>query len=126
MPTRIWSGDAIVLDGGSVTTFFGGPLWFEVDLPSGRVFTLRVLFRTDGGAPRVEASVQEGQCDLLLIDFDGASGKGSAEPVLLASGAEGRFFVHFRVFRHGTTGDREFSYTFFLAPMAEAEPPPAG
>jgi hypothetical protein len=120
MPARIWSGDAIVLTGGTVTTFFGGALWFEVDLPSGRAFTLRVLFRTDGGPPRVEASVQASSCDLLLIDFDGATGKGSAEPVLLEDGAEGRLYLHFRVFRHGQTGDREFSYTFFLAPKAEA------
>ena len=120
MQTRIWSGDAIVIDAGSVTTFLGGPLWMEVDLPSRSTFTLRVLFRSDGGAPRVEASVQANQCDLLLIDFDGVSGKGSAEPVLLSEGPEGRLFLHFRVFRHGVSVDREFSYTFFLAPKAEA------
>lgn len=115
MGVRIWTGDAIVLASGAVTSFFGGPLWFEVDLPSGRALSLRVHFVTENGPPRVELRIAPDAVDLILADFDVVAGKGSAEPVLIDESDEGRVHLHFRVFRYGQSVDREFQFTFFLS-----------
>ena len=52
---------------------------------------------------------------LRLLNFRDASGRGSADPVLLGDMGPHLLFLHFRAFRHGNSRDHTVHYTFYRA-----------
>jgi hypothetical protein len=111
---HLTSGPATVIASGEATTFAGCGLHFgfEVD----RVpFTLNMTFSTDDAVEDVAVQVTSTEHGLALhcTNFDDASGRGSAVPVLLGPVEDDLIFVHFRVLRFGKTEDRTVHYTFY-------------
>jgi hypothetical protein len=119
MALQIWSGAARVIETGTVVTFLGAPLWFEIDVDL-RKFAVQVIFVTDadGGELSVKSELHPNFLNLELHNFDGPDGRGSAEPVLIGEVGEDLVFLHFRVFRRGRSGDRDFLFTFYRAPRS--------
>ena len=119
-PLTVISGPATVIASGSATCFGGCGLAMR-QLVDGEPFDLELLFTSD---PEVEdVAVHPESLDhglrLHCVNFDDATGRGSAVPVALgALGEDEVVFVHFRVFRYGRTDDRTVHYTFYRAPRA--------
>lgn len=109
----IESGPATVIEAGTVTTFAGHPLTLLVQLPEDRLVVELVFTDGDGGEPSVETAHTDVGVRLQCTGFDDASGRGTAEPMLLGELGEDLLFLHFRVFRYGTTRDRTVHFTLF-------------
>ena len=111
----IESGPALVVDSGMVTTFFGEGLVLVLELPDDN---LAIELEFESGAPgeaRVDSVPTETGMRLRCFGFEDASGRGSAQPVLIAELGTDLVFLHFRVFKFGETDDRTVHYTFFRA-----------
>lgn len=111
MSALVQSGPARVVAAGQVTGFFGHPLELRVDLSEGPLhvaFTFR-----DGPEVRADTRMDDTGWTVELTGIDDASGRGSAEPMLLGALGTDLLFLHFRAFRFGTTPDRTVHYTFF-------------
>ena len=115
MSIAIRSGASVVEASGSVTTFGGQPLIFEVGRK--RLQRVELIFETDASdtAVSVKSEELEDGYRLRLTNFDGTEGRGSAQPVLLGEDGEELMFFHFRVMRFGATEDRTVFYTFYRA-----------
>lgn len=117
MELRIQSGPGRVIASGEVTTFAGHPLRFELEL-DGVPLCCELLFQDAEKPDEVDVTSEpltNGR-RFRLRGFDGASGRGSAVPVLLGELGEVLIFLHFRVFRWGRTEDRTVHYTFYATP----------
>jgi hypothetical protein len=114
MEITVESGPARVLAAGQVTCFHGHPLRLAIDLGDS-TFAVDLVFTsaTPGEGPRVETRVVADGLSFYLTGFDGAEGRGSSQPVLLAEDGEDLIFLHFRVFRYGRSEDRTVHYTFY-------------
>ena len=113
MAIGIRSGAARVVASGTVTTFGGQPLVF--DLPAPENMRIELRFRTDETVPGVAVdseALPEGYV-FELVNFDDTQGRGSARPVLIGERGDDLVFLHFRVMRFGLTEDRTVFYTFF-------------
>jgi hypothetical protein len=126
----ISSGPARVLADGAVTTFGAHPLYFELDLGADAaaaeaptVLALGIRFLSDAADPnpRVASMGLDDGFRLDLINFDGADGRGSAQPVLIGEVGEDLVFLHFRVFRFGRSEDRTLMYTFYRVSKTEVD-----
>lgn len=111
------SGPARILASGDVCTFFGHPLELVFSVADGRTYTVTFRFRSDVDVDgvAVETAPEPWGLELTLVNFDDASGRGSATPVLLGEQDGVLYFLHFRVFRHGRSDDRTVQYTLFEA-----------
>jgi hypothetical protein len=115
----IWSGPARILADGSVTSFGGHPLYFELEVEERKV-ALGFRFLSDSeepGATVRTATLADGY-RIDLVNFDDAEGRGSAQPVLLDEIGDDLVFVHFRCFRFGKSADHTLSYTFYRVAKA--------
>jgi len=113
MGIAIRSGAATVVASGTVTAFGGQPLTFDLGSPSSLCVELE--FVSDPKTPEpavVTEAIAEG-FRLVLTNFDGTDGRGSARPVLLGEDGEDLLFFHFRVMRFGLTEDRTVFYSFY-------------
>ncbi|HHO50264.1 MAG TPA: hypothetical protein ENK18_05165 [Deltaproteobacteria bacterium] len=110
----IESGPALVIEHGVVTTFGGGGLVIVLELPEDN-FVVEWCFSADPDQPGPTVCSEATSVGLRLdcTNFDDASGRGSALPVLLGELGDELIFLHFRVFRHGQTLDRSVQYTFY-------------
>lgn len=113
----IESGPAWVIEHGVVTTFGGHPLTLVLQLPEDNL-AVELHFVDDGGDPDVRTEETPTGYRLHCVNFGDASGRGSAEPVLLGQIAEDLLFMHFRVFRFGLSIDRTVQFTFYRARKA--------
>jgi hypothetical protein len=111
---RIRSGPSEVLTSGYVTAFHGHSLSFEVIL-NGAIFGLVLEFEADPTTtdPGVRTAVHGSTLTVTCVNFDGAEGRGSSQPVLMGEAGDDLLFLHFRVFRFGRTEDRSVHYTFY-------------
>ena len=119
MTLRIRSGAATVIASGTVASFGGNTLRYELSLPE-RLFVLELVFHSDAGRPdpRVESVPTDDGYVFGLYNFDAQEGRGSARPVLLADLGDDALFLHFRVSHHGRTDDRTVQYTFYRVAKA--------
>ncbi|MEQ1566974.1 MAG: DUF6864 domain-containing function [Myxococcota bacterium] len=106
----IESGPARVVDSGTVTTFAGHPLTLRWE-----VLEVTLVFRSDPAieGPAVATTALDGGWRIECTNFDDATGRGSAEPVLLGERLDTRVFFHFRAFRYGRTLDHTVHYTVY-------------
>ncbi len=113
MSIAIRSGAARVVASGTVTTFGGQPLVF--DLADGDPMRVEMHFVRDQTTEDVAVLSEEfdGGFRFRLVNFDGIDGRGSARPVLLGEDGKDLLFFHFRVMRFGITDDRTVFYTFY-------------
>lgn len=116
----IESGPALVIDSGVATTFGGHGLTIVLELPEDN-FVVRWDFHTDPtrSAPAIDSQITPTGLLLRCSGFDDASGRGSAQPVLLGEIGDDLIFLHFRVFRHGRSVDRSVQYTFYRVAQAQ-------
>jgi len=119
MAVAIRSGAARVLATGTVTTFGGQSLIF--DLAGQDPIQVELAFRSDEAVdgPAVSSEDTDEGYRLELVNFDGTEGRGSSRPVLLGEDGDDLLFFHFRVMRFGVTEDRTVFYTFFRAAKAD-------
>ena len=113
------SGPARIAAAGQVTTFGGHGLLLAVDV--GIPLEIELVFATDAARDGVAVELLPTPPPRIawrLVNFDGADGRGSAEPVLVAEVSDDLVFLHFRVFRHGRTADRTVHYTVYLVAKA--------
>jgi hypothetical protein len=104
----------VVVDAGLVTTFAGHPLTLGMVF-DGYDLVVELRFVTDPAVDGVAVRTS-GRPDgwaVECVNFDDASGRGSAEPVLLGELADSLVFLHFRAFRYGRTADHTVHYTVF-------------
>ena len=120
MNVTVRSGPATVLASGTATTFWGHDLEFRVEHP-GFPFAITLGWVTDPDLDGVDVrtSWPEGGLRFDLVNFDGADGRGSADPVLITEIDNEFVFFHFRVFRYGRTADRTVHWCFFTAKRAD-------
>lgn len=122
MTVTLRSGPADVLASGEVTTFFGHPLEAFVVLDE---VVLRLVLRfaedAERAGPRVDHAPLPDGHDYTLVNFDDATGRGSADPVLLGAVGDDLVFLHFRAFRFGRTPDHTVHYTLFRVPQSEVD-----
>ncbi len=119
-PISITSGPARILASGEVTTFGGHDLRIEID--SGPLKAeLEWVFRSDPAVEDVAVETEELPTGyrLTCVNFDDASGRGSAIPVFLGHLGAEAILVHFRVFRWGRSPDRTVHYTFYRVPASD-------
>ena len=110
------SGPARVVASGMATTFWGYDLTFQVD--EGEVpFTITLAWVADPEVDQLQVRTAwpSGGLRFELVNFEGAEGRGTAEPVLLTEVGDEVIFLHFRVFRYGRTQDWTVHYTFYAA-----------
>lgn len=107
---RVKSGRADVIASGQVTAFEGQPLLIFLD---DWEFAIGFRFEADGGALDVQSQLHPGRLELTLLNFDGADGRGSAEPVHLVERGDRVLWLHFRTFRYGQTLDHTVHYTIY-------------
>ena len=114
MGLNIGSGPARVIATGSVTSFFGHPIRFDVTHRE-RNQVVELEFTRIADIPDVEVRTEwlADGIKLVLVNFDRPDGRGSATPVLLSEVEEELVFFHFRVFRLGRSDDRTVHYTFY-------------
>lgn len=113
------SGPARIVAAGQVTTFAGHGLLLEVDV--GIPLEVELIFATDAARDGLAVELVPTPPPRIawrLVNFDGADGRGSADPVLVAEVADDLVFLHFRVFRFGRTADRTVHYTLYLVAKA--------
>ena len=122
----IESGPAQVIEGGVVTTFGGNNLVLVLELPEDNLVVELCFDRDASGEPAVHTHETEVGWRLSCVNFDDPAGRGSALPVLLGELGDDLVFLHFRVFRYGSTPDRTVHYTFFRAAKARVGWSPAG
>lgn len=123
---RIRSGPATVQACGTVTAFGGQPLVFELEIADDP-FRVELAFASQPAHDDVAVHTEhlEAGFRFLLVNFDGADGRGSAVPVLLGEVGDVLLFLHFRVFRYGRTDDRTVHYTFYTTSKDEVGWQPA-
>jgi hypothetical protein len=119
-----------VIESGQVTTFFGNPVTWQLDCGA-RLFRVEISFVEDDSsdAPHAQTHQEQDGIRLVLTNFGGTSGRGSAQPVLLGEIASDLLFLHFRTFRYGKSLDYTVHYTFSGRPNElwaglPAQPPP--
>jgi hypothetical protein len=118
------SGPADVIASATVTTFGGASLVAEVPFDGG-VYTIELVFRP-GSSPSVRATPLERGWSYELTGFDDTYGRGSAEPVLLASSDSALLWMHFRVLRYGNSPDRSVHLTFYRTDKESVRWQPGG
>jgi hypothetical protein len=112
---QIRSGPAAIVDSGVVTTFAGHGLDLVLDVGEDH---LRIELRfasTADGEPAVASVETADGYRLDCANFDDASPRGSAEPVLLGEIGSDLWFFHFRAARHGRSADRTVWWTLYRA-----------
>jgi hypothetical protein len=99
---------------GIVTTFAGHPLVLTAQLDEDELI-VEIAFRTDPDQPgsAVGSAPRPGGWRVECVNFDDASGRGSAEPVLLGAIDDDLVFLHFRAFRYGRTEDHTVQFTLY-------------
>lgn len=117
------SGPAHVLASGEVTSFFGHPLRWRLDLDEGP-FDVEMSFRTDAAAPGVAVhteapSAPDAPLRIVVVNADAADGRGTSDPALLGQLGDDLLFLHFRAFRFGATRDHTVHFTFYRAAAAD-------
>lgn len=119
MAITIQSGPAKVLASGQVTAFMGHELSLRVEEPIDVVVDF--AFKSDPSVHDVAVDVTTfaNRMQLTCTNFDGADGRGSAQPVLIGEQGELLVFLHFRVFRFGRTDDRTLHYTIYTVAKAD-------
>lgn len=110
----IESGPATVIDAGVVTTWYGHSLSLVVQMPGDNV-ALELVFDESGGPPGVTAHPTDTGYRLECTGFDDATGRGTAEPMLLGELGDDLLYFHFRTFRYRDTVDRTVHYTVYRA-----------
>ena len=113
------SGNARIGATGQITTFQGEPLLLSLQLDSWEM-TVQWIFDSDPKVEDVAVGVQHDDERLLVlrcINFDGADGRGTGQPLQIATSASGHIFLHFRVFLFGKTSDRTIHYTVYIVPL---------
>jgi len=120
------SGPAEVLSTASVTTFVGHPLRVNLIL-DGSPWFLEMSFEDDPSVEGMDArtSIVDGGVQISCTNFDDLSGRGSATPVLLGEVGSRLLFLHFRVFRYGSSVDRTVHYTVYRVEKAAVDWTPA-
>jgi len=115
MGVAIRSGASAVEASGTVTPFGGQPLVFEIG--SSDPMRGELVFVADDSIDGASVSTENlpGGFRMVLANFDGTEGRGSARPVLLGEDGPDLMFFHFRVMRFGATEDRTVFYTFYRA-----------
>lgn len=122
----VTSGPAQVIATGSASTFGGHPLVVqlsaaELGAADGPGVAIELAFATDPGLGDVAVSSERTELGwrLRCTNFDDASGRGSAEPVLVGEVGERLVFAHFNVLRFGRGMDRTVLYCFYSVSKAE-------
>jgi hypothetical protein len=118
---RVFSGPARVITSGTATTRLGAGVRFELDVSPPLVVELELDSDPDDPAIQVRARNTEEGHRFTLLNFDDATGRGTARPIHLGYREEGAIELHFRVFRYGDTPDRTVHYTFYAVPVESAE-----
>lgn len=114
------SGPAHVLASGELTTFFGHPLRLSLELPEGP-FDLELRFLSDPAVDdvAVRSTPSPTGIGLELVNFDRPDGRGTRDPMLLGAVGDDLLFLHFRVFRFGTSPDHTLHFTAYRASRAD-------
>lgn len=120
------SGPAEILSTASVTTFAGHPLRLGLSI-DGSDWFLELCFEDDPSSEQMEAhtSILDGGVRIRCVNFDDLAGRGSATPVLLGEVGSHLLFLHFRVFRYGSSVDRTVHYTVYRVDKAAVDWTPA-
>ena len=123
---ELTSGPAEVLSTGSVTTFAGHPLRLGLTI-DGSDWFLELCFEDDPSVEQMTAqtSILDGGVRIRCVNFDDLAGRGSATPVLLGEVGSHLLFLHFRVFRYGSSVDRTVHYTVYRVDKAAVDWTPA-
>lgn len=121
MAIHLTSGPATVLSSGAATSFMGNDLTLTIVQPVDVV--LELAFRSDPAVEDVaiDVSTFDNHMRFVCTNFDGADGRGSAQPVLLGEADDLLVFFHFRVFRYGRTDDRTVHYTLYTVKKADVD-----
>lgn len=106
MPVRIESGGAAAIASGEVTSFFGAPI--TVHLEEWRFEVVLILAQDDGDV-RLDVQSDDDRIRLTAFNFD--EGRGTAEPIAIVRRGDIGLWLHFRVFRYGTSIDHTVHYT---------------
>ena len=119
---ELTSGPAEVLSTSSVTTFAGHPLRLGLTI-DGSDWFLELCFEDDPATEAMEAqtSILDGGVRIRCVNFDDLAGRGSATPVLLGEVGSHLLFLHFRVFRYGSSVDRTVHYTVYRVDKAAVD-----
>lgn len=120
MTVRVRSGEADVIASGQVTAFRGKPMLIYLDAWT---FAVGFRFESDGGELAVRSELYDDRLELVLVNFDGADGRGSAEPVRLVQRGDVMLWLHFRTFRFGNTVDHTVHYTIYVTPSPKDSTP---
>jgi hypothetical protein len=119
MVSSATSGPARILASGVSTTFFGHDLALDFSLSEGPWRVAVRWIATDGGPPSADVTSDPQGCTLTLCGFDGAEGRGSAQPILLGALGDDLLFLHIRSFRYGASSDHTLHYTLFRVATAD-------
>ncbi|MCB9677480.1 MAG: hypothetical protein H6737_20395 [Alphaproteobacteria bacterium] len=113
MGISVRSGEAKVVDCGTVTGFMGHPIVLDIQDPVDLVVEFDFYTNEDVEDVAVAVSSFGNQMRLECTNFDKADGRGSAQPVLVGEVGDTLVFLHFRVWLYGRTDDRTLHYTLF-------------
>ena len=111
----VQSGPAEVIASGTVIAFQGNPISIQFGFPM--PLTVEFEFETDTenpGKPRFHTSAWgEHVLQLRLTNFDNSLGSGTVKPIPFGQRHERQLWIHFRVYKLGSSEDRTLHYTIF-------------
>ncbi|TNE84579.1 MAG: hypothetical protein EP330_29265 [Deltaproteobacteria bacterium] len=117
MGVRAESGGARLIASGEITSFFGAPVVLRFD---DWAFAVRFSFKQDDGDVRLDVKTGDDHAELVAYNFD--EGRGTAEPMPLVRRDQWGLWLHFRVFRYGSTADHTFHYSMWAMELQPADP----
>jgi hypothetical protein len=110
------SGQMSIVASGNVTTFNENPLELTVWASEESRFVLKWSFDSQSETEDVSVNLTKSGSEIHLIctNFDTAEGRGTRAPLQLVDVGSRRFWLHFRVFLHGKSVDRDVQYTLYV------------
>lgn len=109
------SGNAIILDSGSILAFSNtSDIEFAIVMDESFAFDLVLKFESDGKKQHnTKANVQNNKVEITCINYDNPLGIGTSKPIELGAFEGKKIYLNFWVFSLGNNTARKVSYTLY-------------